>query len=71
MSYTYVQFDTKDRTGIGVFKDKRVREAMLKAIDRPALIKAFVRLSTGTIRRSSACATSGTSAARRRLWPVL
>jgi peptide/nickel transport system substrate-binding protein len=42
VSYTYIMFDTKDRTGIGVFKDKRVREAMLKAIDRPALIKAFL-----------------------------
>ena len=42
MSYTYIQFDAKDRSGIGVFKDKRVREALLKAIDRPALIKAFV-----------------------------
>jgi peptide/nickel transport system substrate-binding protein len=42
VSYTYIQFDTRDRTGIGVFKDKRVREALLKAIDRTALIKAFV-----------------------------
>jgi peptide/nickel transport system substrate-binding protein len=42
VSYTYIQFDTKDRSGIGVFKDKRVREAMLMAIDRPALIKAFL-----------------------------
>jgi peptide/nickel transport system substrate-binding protein len=42
VSYTYVQFDTRDRTGIGVFKDKRVREAVLKAIDRPALLKAFL-----------------------------
>ena len=42
VSYTYIQFDTRDRTGIGVFKDKRVREASLKAIDRPLLIKAFL-----------------------------
>lgn len=42
VSYTYIQFDAKDRSGIGHFKDKRVREALLKAIDRPALIKAFV-----------------------------
>ncbi len=42
VSYTYIQFDTRDRTGIGVFKDKRVREALLKAIDRKALIKAFL-----------------------------
>ena len=42
VSYTYIQFDTKNRTGIDVFKDKRVREALLMAIDRPALIKAFV-----------------------------
>ena len=42
VSYTYIQFDTKDRSGIGVFKDKRVREALLRAIDRPALIKAFL-----------------------------
>jgi peptide/nickel transport system substrate-binding protein len=42
VSYTYIQFDTRNRTGIGVFKDKRVREALLRAIDRPALIKAFL-----------------------------
>jgi peptide/nickel transport system substrate-binding protein len=42
VSYTYIQFDTKNRSGVGYFKDKRVREALLKAIDRPALLKAFL-----------------------------
>ena len=42
VSFAFIEFDTRDRTGIAVFKDKRVREAMLKAIDRDALIKAFV-----------------------------
>ena len=42
VQYTYVQFDTRNRTGIDVFKDKRVREALLLALDRPALIKAFL-----------------------------
>jgi peptide/nickel transport system substrate-binding protein len=42
VSYTYIQFDSKNRSGIGYFKDKRVREALLKGIDRPALLKAFL-----------------------------
>jgi len=42
VSFSYVLFDTKNRTGIEVFRDKRVREALLKAIDRPALVKAFL-----------------------------
>jgi peptide/nickel transport system substrate-binding protein len=42
VQFTYIQFDTKNRSGVDVFKDKRVREALLMAIDRPGLIKAFV-----------------------------
>ena len=42
VSFTYIQFDSKNRSGVDVFKDKRVREALLMAIDRPGLIKAFV-----------------------------
>jgi peptide/nickel transport system substrate-binding protein len=42
VSFTYIQFDVKNRSGIDVFKDKRVREALLMAIDRPGLVKAFV-----------------------------
>ena len=75
VSYTYIQFDTKDRTGIGVFKDKRVREALLKAIDRPALSRHSCRRSSGTSSRNPRCATNGTSAAlhrcsRRRTIPM-
>jgi peptide/nickel transport system substrate-binding protein len=33
ISYSYILFDTADRSGIHVFKDKRVREALLRAID--------------------------------------
>ncbi len=27
VSFTYIQFDAKNRSGVDVFKDKRVREA--------------------------------------------
>jgi peptide/nickel transport system substrate-binding protein len=33
ISFSYILFDAADRTGIHVFKDKRVREAMLRAIN--------------------------------------
>ena len=33
ISFSYILFDTADRSGIHVFKDKRVREALLRAID--------------------------------------
>jgi peptide/nickel transport system substrate-binding protein len=33
ISYSYILFDTADRSGIHVFKDKRVREAALHAIN--------------------------------------
>ncbi|HEX4195629.1 MAG TPA: ABC transporter substrate-binding protein [Stellaceae bacterium] len=33
ISFSYILFDTADRSGIHVFKDKRVREAALHAID--------------------------------------
>jgi peptide/nickel transport system substrate-binding protein len=40
ISYAYIFFDAADRSGIHVFKDKRVREALLRAIDRDAMRKA-------------------------------
>ena len=52
VSYTYIQFDTRDRTGIGFFKDKRVREALLKAIDRKALTQGVP--AAGAAERSAA-----------------
>jgi peptide/nickel transport system substrate-binding protein len=42
ISFSYILFDAADRSGIHVFKDKRVREAMLRAIDRDALRKALL-----------------------------
>jgi len=33
ISFSYILFDAADRTGIHVFKDKRVREALLRAIN--------------------------------------
>jgi peptide/nickel transport system substrate-binding protein len=41
-SFSYILFDTADRSGIHVFKDKRVREALLRAIDVQAMRKAFL-----------------------------
>ncbi|HLI22678.1 MAG TPA: ABC transporter substrate-binding protein [Stellaceae bacterium] len=42
VSYSYILFDTADRTGIHVFKDKRVREALLRAIDVQGMRKAML-----------------------------
>jgi peptide/nickel transport system substrate-binding protein len=42
VSFVYVYFDVADRSGIGVFKNKNVRKAMLQAIDRKALRAAFL-----------------------------
>lgn len=42
VSFVYILFDSADRSGIGHFKDKRVRQAVLHAIDRQALNKAIV-----------------------------
>lgn len=41
ISFTYLMLDAADRTKIGHFKDKRVREAVMRAIDRKALVKAL------------------------------
>ena len=41
-SFSYILFDTANRSGIGVFKDKRVREALLRAIDLQSMRKAFL-----------------------------
>lgn len=42
ISFSYIFFDAADRTGIHVFKDKRVREAMLRAIDVNSMRKALL-----------------------------
>ncbi len=42
ISFSYIFFDTADRSGIHVFKDKRVREAMLRAIDVDTMRKALL-----------------------------
>jgi len=42
ISFSYILFDAADRTGIHVFKDKRVREALLRAIDRNGMRKALL-----------------------------
>jgi len=42
VSFVYVLFDSTDRSGVGVFKNKKVRQALLHAIDRKALIQALV-----------------------------
>jgi len=42
VSFSYILFDTADRSGVKVFKDRRVREAMLRAIDLQAMRKAFL-----------------------------
>lgn len=42
ISFSYILFDAADRSGIHVFKDKRVREALLRAIDRDAMRKALL-----------------------------
>lgn len=41
VAFSYVQFDVRDRSKIGVFKDKRVREALMRGIDRQGLLKAL------------------------------
>jgi peptide/nickel transport system substrate-binding protein len=42
IAFSYILFDTVDRTGIHVFKDKRVREALLSAIDVDGMRKALL-----------------------------
>jgi len=42
ISFSYIYFDVADRSGIKVFKDKRVREALLHGIDRQAMRRAFL-----------------------------
>ena len=42
ISFSYIFFDAADRSGIHVFKDKRVREALLRAIDVEAMRKALL-----------------------------
>jgi peptide/nickel transport system substrate-binding protein len=42
IAFSYILFDTADRTGIHVFKDKRVREALLSAIDVDGMRKALL-----------------------------
>lgn len=42
IAFAYFALDAADRSGIGVFKDKRVREAMMSAIDREGLRRALL-----------------------------
>lgn len=42
VSFSYIFFDSADRSGIHVFKDRRVREALLRAIDVQAMRKALL-----------------------------
>jgi peptide/nickel transport system substrate-binding protein len=42
ISFSYIFFDSADRSGIHVFKDKRVREALLAAIDVQGMRKALL-----------------------------
>ena len=42
VSFVYVLFDSADRSGFGHFTKKKVRKAVLHAIDRNALVKALV-----------------------------
>ncbi|MFP6710569.1 MAG: ABC transporter substrate-binding protein [Rhodospirillales bacterium] len=42
VSFVYVLFDAADRSGFGHFKNIKVRQAVLHAIDRKALVKALV-----------------------------
>ena len=42
VQFIYFMVDAADRSKIGIFKDKRVREALMHAIDRRGLAKALV-----------------------------
>ncbi len=42
VSFVYVLFDSADRSGFGHFKNQNIRQAVLHAINRPALVKALV-----------------------------
>ena len=42
VQFSYIAMDAANRSGIGVFKDKRVRLALLHAVDRESMKKAFV-----------------------------
>jgi peptide/nickel transport system substrate-binding protein len=42
ISFSYIFFDSADRSGIHVFKDKRVREALLAAINVQAMRQALL-----------------------------
>tara|TARA_B100001971_G_scaffold212220_1_gene241807 strand:- start:1024 stop:2583 length:1560 start_codon:yes stop_codon:yes gene_type:complete len=42
VSFVYVLFDSADRSGFGHFKNRKIRQAVLHAINRPALVKALV-----------------------------
>ncbi len=40
-AYAYLMLDAIGRSGVNYFKDKRVREAIMRGIDRTALVKAL------------------------------
>ena len=41
ISFVYLALDAANRSGFNHFKDKRVREAIMRGIDRTALVKAL------------------------------
>jgi peptide/nickel transport system substrate-binding protein len=49
ISFSYMQFDSADRSGIGVLKDQRVRKALSHAVDREAIKKALLPSSAQNI----------------------
>ncbi len=56
--YFYISLDAKDRTGISVLKDMRVRQAIFHAIDRDAIRKNVVTGGEKSNRMDSLCFVS-------------
>lgn len=42
ISYAYIAFDAADKSGVKVLKDRRVREAIFRAINRDSMRQAFL-----------------------------
>ena len=55
ISFTYVMFDSADRTGIGHFKNRNVRKAVLHAINRDAMRELLHPAVAGKPLQESAC----------------
>ena len=65
VAFSYVTFDAAGRTKNKVFKDQRVRKALMLAVDRKELLKRCMTISPA-IRCNRRCAIPGTRAAPRR-----